>query len=151
MKKFEFSLGRMLDYRQSLLEKEKNTLMQLFAKRNSIEDEIEENEGQRRETAEELRALTEKGTTITEIQRLNYRLEAIRRRAKRLIQDMQDTELAIEEQREVVTESSQTVKSLELLRDNQREEYDYASRKEEEERIAELISSKIAREMQGNN
>ncbi|MEG1943750.1 MAG: hypothetical protein RR049_08010, partial [Angelakisella sp.] len=106
MKKFEFSLGRMLDYRQSLLEKEKNALMQLFAKRNSIEDEIDENEERRRETAEELRALTEKGTTITEIQRLNYRLEAIRRRAKRLLQDMKDTELAIEEQREVVTESS---------------------------------------------
>ncbi|MEG2074236.1 MAG: flagellar export protein FliJ, partial [Angelakisella sp.] len=75
----------------------------------------------------------------------------IRRRAKRLLQDMREMELAIEEQREVVTEASQTVKSLELLRDNQREEYDYASRKEEEERIAELISSKIAREMQGNN
>lgn len=151
MKKFEFSLGRMLDYRQSLLEKEKNALMQLFAKRNSIEDEIDENEERGRETAEELRALTEKGTTITEIQRLNYRLEAIRRRAKRLLQDMREMELAIEEQREVVTEASQTVKSLELLRDNQREEYDYASRKEEEERVAELISSKIAREMQGNN
>ncbi|MEG0542323.1 MAG: flagellar export protein FliJ, partial [Angelakisella sp.] len=55
-------------------------------------------------------------------------------------------ELAIDRQRDVVTEVSQQVKGLELLRENQLEEYNYAARKEEEDRIAELISSKIARQ-----
>lgn len=146
MKKFEFSLGRMLDYRQSLLEKEKNTLMQLFARRNAIEEEQATNESLFRETGDELCRLAEGGTTIAEIQRLNFKLEAIRRQEKVLEKSLQEAELLIDRQRAVVTEASQSVKGLELLQDNQREDYNYASRKEEEERIAELISSKIARQ-----
>lgn len=146
MKKFEFSLGRMLDYRQSLLEKEKNTLMQLFARRNAIEDEQETNEDLLRETGSELCRIAEEGTTVAELQRLNFKIEAIRRQAKALEKSLQEAVLLIDRQRAVVTEASQSVKGLELLRENQREEYNYSSRKEEEERIAELVSSKIARQ-----
>lgn len=146
MKKFEFSLGRMLDYRQSLLEKEKNTLMQFFARRNAIEDELETNEDMLRETGGELCRIAEEGTTVAELQRLNFRLEAIRRQAKELEKNLQEMVMLIDRQRAVVTEASQSVKGLELLRENQMEEYNYASRKEEEERIAELVSSKIARQ-----
>ncbi|MEG0752311.1 MAG: flagellar FliJ family protein [Angelakisella sp.] len=146
MKKFEFSLGRMLDYRQSLLEKEKNTLMQLFARRSAMEDSLEVNGQQQQQTAEELRMLTQRGTTIAEIQRIDFRLEAMRRQAEQLQKDLAAIELAIDRQRDVVTEVSQQVKGLELLRENQLEEYNYAARKEEEDRIAELISSKIARQ-----
>lgn len=146
MKKFEFSLGRMLDYRQSLLEKEKNALMQLFARRNAIEDCIENNDGLFSDTSGELCRLAEEGTTIAELQRLNFKLDAIRRRAKELEKSLRETEMLIDRQRALVTEASQSVKGLELLRENQLEEYDYASRKEEEERIAELVTSKIARQ-----
>lgn len=146
MKKFEFSLGRMLDYRQSLLEKEKNTLMQLFARRSAMEHSLEVNGQQQQQTGEELRVLTQRGTTIAEIQQIDYRLAAMRRQAEQLQKDLIGIGLAIDRQREVVTEVSQQVKGLELLRENQLEEYNYAARKEEEDRIAELISSKIARQ-----
>lgn len=145
MKNFEFTLGRILDYRQSLLEKEKNALMQLFAQKNAIEDQIEHLWRVYNETAKELQETTEAGTTIAEIQRIDLRLQSAKRRIETLEQERMQLEELIEAQREVVTELSQQVTGLEKLRDKQREDYDYASRQEETERIAELISSKIAR------
>lgn len=145
-KKFEFSLGRMLDYRQSLLEKEKNALMQLFAQRNAIEDQLAANAELFDETNATLCEVAQQGTTIAELQRLNFKLEAIRRQHSKLEESLREMEQRIDRQRQVVTEVSQQVKGLELLRENQLEEYSYAARKEEEERVAELITSKIARQ-----
>lgn len=147
MKKFDFTLGRILDYRQSLLEKERNSLMQLFSQKNAVEQRIENYERDYADASRQLVAATAKGTTVVELQRMNVRLDALRRAIEDAKIALAETEKRIENQRDVVKEVMQQVTGLEKLRDKQREEYDYSQRKEEEERILELVSSKIARRM----
>lgn len=148
MKKFEFTLQRILDYRQSLLEREKNNLMALVAQRNELEEKIDSLEQRFLDYSNELRLTAEAGTTVFELQQLGVKIEAVQRSIKSCRKSLEELEQQIDQQREVVKEMSQDVSALEKLYEKQREEYDYATRKEEEERIAELISSKIAREQE---
>lgn len=146
MKRFEFTLNRILDYRQSLLEKEKNALFGIFTERNITGALIDDLKRQYSAVSGELLTITQVGTTIAEIQRLDMQLQACSRKLKERQQELARIEQRIEIQREVVKEVSQQVTGMEKLRDKQRDDYDYESRKEEEERIAELISTKVARQ-----
>ncbi|MEG1688013.1 MAG: flagellar export protein FliJ [Angelakisella sp.] len=145
MRKFEFTLGRILDYRQSLLEKEKNTLMQMFARRNQLETQLERSKNGYTALSRELTALSASGTTAVELQRLDLKLRASKAIVKEQTQQLAAQEQQIDQQRQTVVEASREVAALEKLRDHQREDYDAAVRKEETERIAEIVSSQVAR------
>lgn len=146
MKKFEFTLGRILDYRQSLLEREKNTLMQLVSAQMKLEDRRDAAISSYRSCARELQETAEKGTTVIQLQQIDLRLQAGARKVESLEQELTQLLESIERQRETVKEASQQVTVLEKLRDKQREDYNYAERKEENERISEIISTGIVRQ-----
>lgn len=146
MKKFEFSLHKMLDYKDSMLEKEKNALMQLHAQRQALEEKIVRYEEQFEETAEEQRCETMQGTTAHQIRMYAFQMENIRCQLKQLRNDEKVLNAAIEKQRRVVVSLSQEVSGLDKLKEKQREEYDYSIRKSEELQISEMISEKYVRQ-----
>lgn len=146
MKKFTFSLERMLDYEESLKEKEKNALMQMYAERNEVEEQITRCEMQFAQTNQQLLKKTMEGTTVLELQLVNLNLQSLRIRQKQLAEDLEQMELQIAKQLEVLLHHSKQVTSLDKLKDKQFDEYSYLLRKSEEDEISEMVSSRFVRE-----
>lgn len=148
MKKFHFSLEKVLQYKDSLLEEEKNKLMEIRVRKNTVDMKIESNE---RELVQTDRERTEKaagGMTVVEMQSYSYRIETGRRLIKELMLQQKKLEIEVERQLAVVIACTQEVSGLEKLREKQLEEYNKEADKEQQLIISEMISSKyIERQM----
>ena len=127
MKKFHFTLDKMLRYKDSILEEEKNRLMQIRAEKNAVDTRIEKAEADLVQLDQE-------------------RCENNNRHIKALTEEQEKLEKQIAKQLAVVIERTQEVSGLEKLRDKQREEYNQTVMKEEQENIMEMVTSKYIRE-----
>lgn len=146
MKKFQFTMGTMLHYKDALLEKEKNALMQLRAKQMAIEAEIAQDENQLSELERGMKERVAKGTTAMELRTFEFHSKNARSLIKQLEGEVDELAHDIEKQRKVVVSLSQEVSGLEKLEEKQLEEYNYDVQKEEQVRIIEIVSSKYATE-----
>ena len=146
MKKFKFTLSTMLHYKDALLDKEKNTLLQLRAEQVLIERKIAESDVQMLNLEQQMKEKAMQGTTAMELRTYEFHCENARSLKKQLEDELDELAHIIEKQRKLVVALSQEVSGLEKLEQKQQEEYDYAVQKEEDLRIGELISSKIATE-----
>lgn len=144
LKKFEFSLGRMLDYEQSLLDKEKNTLMQLNRQRLSIEESLEYHKQLLIKTDEQFQRKARIGTTAMELRTHDFNITSIRNQIEKLEFDQIQITHSVEIQRNIVISLSQEVSGLDKLKEKQLDEYNYSVRKAEEEIISEMISRKVS-------
>ena len=102
MKKFQFSLGRMRDYRERLLEEEKGTLQRYKAERNQIEDEIARLEGEFGELSRRMQEKAEKGTTVIELRKLSAQMDNVRMQIRELEKALTKAEQRVEKQMQVV-------------------------------------------------
>lgn len=143
MKKFEFSLERMLNYYQSLLDKEKDALMKLYAEKAEAENQLQTCvtafccEGQKRAQK------AADGVTMAELTLLNLGLESLSARQKQLEAQIALLEEALEAQRQTVLKLSQRVSGMEKLKDKQLEAHRHEEQKAEQERILEIVASKF--------
>ena len=147
MKKFEFTLSKMLDYKNSMLEKEKNSLMNLNLNRSNIEAKIDSYEHKFDDESSLLRENITKGTTVMKLQISQFQMQNIQEHIKMFVAEKKGVDIAIEEQLKVVINLSQEVAEIEKLKENQLEEYRAKEKAEEENRVSELISQKIARRL----
>ena len=143
MKKFVFSLERILAFKRTLYEKERNALAQLRAQRAALEQKKEDTIAQTLQLDAEFREKAQRGATIHDITSLNYHRENADLLVKQLNVDMATLDVAIEQQLKVVIQLDKDVKGLEKLRESQLEEYTAEAMKEEQERISELVSNKF--------
>lgn len=146
MKKFQFSLDRMLDFKEQLLDREKNELRQLNFKKNEIEEHIELLRGEARAVSDRMQEKLKIGVSVFEMHTYDFQRDNIREQIKQLEKDRDRLEALVEAQTQVVLLASQEVKSLQKLREKQLEEYIHLEQKAQQEEIAEFISMKIARE-----
>ena len=148
MKKFSFSLQRMLGFKEMLYEKERNYLAQLRAERLVVANRREGTE--RQMLADDVafrRKAAEDGVKLADVTAQNYK-----RRGAMVLCEMLDEELVqmdevIEQQLEIVIALDKEVKSLEKLREKQWEEYLADAAREESERILELVSGRYVEDM----
>jgi flagellar export protein FliJ len=145
MKKFAFSLARLQEFKNSLLDKEKLTLAALRAELARIEEEILRVTRQLSALEHTLRDTAAKGTTIFELKKLEYQIDASRRILKEMNQRRAQQMQKVDAQLQVVLGVKSEVSGLEKLRDKQQEEYDYLLKKESEEIIGELVSGQFIR------
>lgn len=145
MKKFTFTLGRMLGYKEQIADREKNTLAALRLIRDRIEDRIADLEHAFAKTSRELMAEQASGITRAELLTYDNRLKDIRERLKRLYKDLETANEDVDNQLEVVLIAVKEVSTLEKLEEHQREEYGLALKKEQENFIDEYISSEAVR------
>ena len=145
MKKFAFSLARLQEFKNSLLDKEKLTLAALRAELARIEEEILRVTRQLSALEHTLRDIAAKGTTIFELKKLEYQIDASRRILKEMNQRRAQQMQKVDAQLQVVLGVKSEVSGLEKLRDKQQEEYDYLLKKESEEIIGELVSGQFIR------
>ena len=146
MKKFNFPLEKVLRFRTSLLDEEKNKLAELRRDVIETENKIDDCRRQMAESDLELKESTAKGTTIQRIQILNFQIESARNMIEELEKQLKKQQLLVERQLGVVLEATKDVNGLERLKEKQREEYTEAVRKEDDLTISELVSSQYVRD-----
>ena len=141
MKKFEFTLQKMLSYKEQLLEKEKNALMQLRSEKNQITEHIALLEAQFDQINKELLEKTRESVDAEKIKGHRFQLDNTRHQLRQLRIELQQIEAAIERQLRVVVSITQEVEGMEKLREKQQEEYNYNLAKSEELMVAELVNT----------
>ena len=148
MKKFEFTLGRMLDYKDQLLDKEKNGLMQLRKQKEKIDNKIQSLQNDFSTLNDSLVEKSKKGISVNEIQCFNFQMENIRKQIKQLKLEQAAMASAVERQLQVVIALSQEVTGLDKLQEKQLEEYKYLQNKADELVISEYITGTIFKQKQ---
>lgn len=146
MKKFKFSLKRVLSFKETLLDKEKLALAALRVQLVEIDRAIASVEAQVIQLESDKQCLTQNGTTVFELKKLEFQIESSRAVLKDLYIKKEMQMIEIQRQLRIVVEIKSEVQGLEKLNEKQLEEYNYALAKESAEEIGELISGKIARE-----
>lgn len=146
MKKFEFSLSRIRDYKNSILSKEKNVLMGLRMEQRSIEERIEQLDELFSEINTEMHEKMKSGINASTIRIYDFRKNNIREEKNALNNRLEFLFSSIELQQKRVEKLRQEVKSYDNLEEKQRAEYNEAVAKEQEDVIAEFVSQKFTRE-----
>lgn len=145
MKKFSFSLARMMDYEEQILEREKGTMGRLIAERDEMEARCQVIAEQLAQVHREMDQEIRRGTTIYQINAHTAVLKAGKTQLEELKKHILIRNSEIERQRQVVIEASREVKKLEKLKVKQLEEYHHSERKEQEELISEQVSGSFVR------
>ena len=141
MKKFQFSLGTVLGYKQQVQEGIQNEHAQLVHRVRQAEQRLEELEEAYRSCNRELREAEAKGTTVSEVLKyqsaLRYWEQQIHDARAHLVQCRQ----AAEAKRAELVAARQETASLEKVRERKHEAYRYQLQKSEELFIEELVAS----------
>ena len=145
MKKFEFSLSHMRDYKERLLDEEKGVLQRVKNERDAIEEAIQRLDREFAELSLKMVKAQTQGTTIVELRRLSAQLDNVRLQQEDLKKALQKAELKVEHQMKAVIAANQEVSKLDRLQERQYEEYRHQVNKAEEDRIDEFVSQNLAR------
>lgn len=146
MKPFRFSLQRLLNYKENVLDKEKNTLATLRMEQQRVMDEIEYTVSLHREFSNTIRTVSLQGALAFEVQQIQYKVEVCEHRLNDLEEEKKAIDARVEEQLAIVLEIIKENKQLEKLRERQLEEYRLEEARENSEMISEFISGTLIRE-----
>ncbi len=145
MKRFEFSLSHMRDYKERLLDEELGILQRLKNERDVIEERIGLLTEEFQALSEKSREEQEKGTTINEIRKIAAQLDNIRMQLEDLRKRLATAEQKVERQMKVVLAANQEVSKLDKLEERQLEEYRHQVNKAEEDRVDEFVAQSLCR------
>lgn len=145
MKKFNFTLKRMRDYKNQILEGEKGYLLSLYSEYNQLESRYNDLNNEMKNVCLESSDALKNGISVRDIQIFEMKKSSIRREQSQLRIQMNVMESSIERQRRVVVRLSQEVSGLDKLEEKQRAEYDYLVTKENEQIIEEFLSFKMSK------
>ena len=145
MKRFEFSLSHMRDYKERLLDEELGILQRLKNERDVIEERIGLLTEEFQALSEKSREEQEKGTTINEIRKIAAQLDNIRMQLEDLRKRLATVEQKVERQMKVVLAANQEVSKLDKLEERQLEEYRHQVNKAEEDRVDEFVAQSLCR------
>lgn len=141
MKKFRFTLEKLKDYREQILQKEKNNLGKLRQEFSEIISEIDELKNVLNQKNDELISLYNKGAVSFEISVHKRFIISVQQDIKVKKQFAIAKEKEIEKQLLVVMEATKDVKTLDNLEDKQLDEYKKQETKENELFIEEFVAN----------
>ena len=145
MKKFAFSLERMLSYQIQNLDKEQGIMGRLTAQRDRLEARKEALKLENARIRADMDQKEAAGTTVFVLKACYLMLESGRKQLEALEDDLSAIAEKIERQRQGVLAGSQEVKKLEKLKENQLQEYRRNEAKEQQEIIAEHVAEAFVR------
>ncbi len=149
MKKFVFTLERLKQYREQVLETEKGSLADLRGQLNRFQAELEDILEELARLNRELVEMYERGTTPLDISVHKRYIAAKQQELHMKRHQIMLKEREIERQLEVVVEATKEVSKLEKLEEQQIEEYKAAEQKETEAFIEEFVSNSDWRKAHG--
>lgn len=151
MKKFQFTLQKLMDFRQQELDRQKNTLSVLQADLQRIYEEKDELCLKVEQSSVELEQVCRQGAQA-------YEISVRKRYIVTLQQEIHAHELSAERKQEeinrqlgVVVEATKDVRTLEKLEEKQLEDYKAAATKENEQFIEEFVSGQSIRNAQSQS
>lgn len=140
MKKFVFSLEKVLDFKQQTLDVKKSKIAILQMKVHEIEHQIEDlNEAYRASNAKMVEELKQ---GITQNDMANYKMyfHTLNDKIQILLQSREKLLQLIEEKKKELVQINSEISGLEKLKDKQLEEYLKAKQKSEDLAIEEFVS-----------
>lgn len=148
MKKFQFTLQKLMDYRQQELDRQKNTLSALQADLQRIYAEKEELLKALEQATAELDEIFGQGAQAFEISVRKRYIVSVQQEIHAKDFSAQLKQEEINKQLGVVVEATKDVRTLEKLEEKQLEEYKAAEQKENELFIEEFVSGQTVRQAQ---
>lgn len=141
MKRFAFSLEKMLDYKNQLLRDEKNRLADRRRKLDRLIDALNSLRQKFLHCNRELNDQSRQGLTPPEISTRKHYLNALNDQIKLQMQQVKLAQIRVDEQVAVVVAVSQDISTLEKLKERQHEEYLLEESKELQLLIEEFVSN----------
>lgn len=148
MKKFQFTLQKLMDFRQQELDRQKNTLSALQADLQRIYQEKEELICQVEQSSEDLEIICRQGAQAFEISVRKRYIVSLQQEIHARDFSAARKQEEINKQLGVVVEATKDVRTLEKLEEKQLEEYKAAATKENEQFIEEFVSGQSIRKAQ---
>ncbi len=145
MKKFRFSLQKLMDFREQELDRQKNTLSMLQADLRRIQEAREVLLDKVDEQSEQLDRVCRLGAVASEIAMRKRYIVTLQQEIHLKEQQTLLKQQEIEKQLGVVVEATKDVKTLEKLEEKQLEEYNHQVGKENEQFIEEFVSGQTVR------
>ena len=145
MKKFAFSLERMLNFQSQNLEKEMGILGRMTAERDALEAQKQDMAEKAAGVQADIARREAEGTTIFMLKACFSILESARNQLEEMEVELRLLQAGLVRQRQIVTEASREVKKLEKLKEKQLEEYHRGEAKEQQETIAEHVAGNFVR------
>lgn len=145
MRKFQFTMRRILDLKNNILDAEKNRLSQLKEEQRKIEREIEALELAMQDISREMLDAQSEGVTVAELIAYNARRANIRMQLEELALRLTDAKKSVDRQMQVVAEASREVSKFEKVEERQYEVYRESEKKAETARVEELVVNNISR------
>ena len=139
MKKFQFSLDRIKQYRMQVEEMEKNDLAALRAELAQLREQEQDILDAIAAKTDEMRKIFKKGAFPNEINIANRFLTSRKQDLEMKRQEIADKNREIEKKLEEVLEATKEVKKLEKLEEHQLEEYRRLETKENENFLEEFF------------
>ncbi len=141
MKRFEFSLEKMLDYKNQLLRDEKQRLAELRQKLDQLTQTLHALREEYARCNRELNAETQKGILPQDILLRKSYLNLLNDRIKFQMQQVRLAEIRVKEQVAVVVKVSQDISTLDKLKERQYEEYLVEENRELQVLIEEFVAN----------
>lgn len=148
MKKFQFTLQKLMDFRQQELDRQKNTLSALQADLQRIYAEKEQLIKQVEEFSAELETVCRQGAQAFEISVRKRYIVTLQQEIHAKDASAARKQEEINKQLGVVVEATKDVRTLEKLKEKQLEDYKAAANKENEQFIEEFVSGQSIRAAQ---
>lgn len=141
MKRFEFSLNKLMGYKKQVLDREKNNLAHLRRQQQQYIDEKNALEEKLRRSNREFIEKSAAGMTIMQVTTFKGYHSSLHSQIKELEASIEKMEERVQRQLGVVVEATKEVSSLEKLEDKQLEEYNFQAAKAEERFIEEYVNN----------
>lgn len=148
MKKFQFTLQKLMDFRQQELDRQKNTLSALQADLQRIYQEKEDLIRQVEQSSDDLDIICRQGAQAFEISVRKRYIVSLQQEIHAREFSAARKQEEINKQLGVVVEATKDVRTLEKLEEKQLEEYKAAATKENEQFIEEFVSGQSIRKAQ---
>ena len=145
MKKFQFTLQKLMDFRQQELDRQKNTLSALQAELQRIYQEKEELIRRVEESSQDLEIICRQGAQAFEVSVRKRYIVSLQQEIHAHDASAAMKQQEINKQLGVVVEATKDVRTLEKLEEKQLEDYRAAATKENEQFIEEFVSGQSIR------
>jgi len=145
LKKFQFTLQKLMDFRQQELDRQKNTLSALQAELQRIYQEKEELIRRVEESSQDLEIICRQGAQVFEVSVRKRYIVSLQQEIHAHDASAAMKQQEINKQLGVVVEATKDVRTLEKLEEKQLEDYKAAANKENEQFIEEFVSGQSIR------
>ena len=140
MKKFSFSLEKVLDFKQQTLEIMKSELASLQLKLHAMDDQIEEMEVQFSAFNAHMQIQMQEGLSSKEIAVYKTYLSVLNSNTQKLKRMRKQLSDAIDQKKQEVLAAKSSISGFEKLKDKQWDEYNRTAQKLQEAAIEEFVS-----------